>query len=69
MDVDVTDGAVGLVRLEAGVGPGGAGDDVGLAVGGCLVSLATLAPAPATDGVGDGPAVWTTPNHSALTAA
>ena len=69
MDVDVTDGAVGLVRLQAGVGPGGAGDDVGLAVGGSLVALATGAPAPATDGVRDGPAVWATPNHSALTAA
>ena len=66
MDVDVTDGAVGLVRLEAGVGPGGAGDDVGLTVGGCLVPLATLAPAPATDGVRDGPAVGTTSHHSGL---
>ena len=70
MNVDVVDCLAGLVCLQAGVVyAGGAGEDVALCVGGCLVAPPTATPPPRAHRVGDRPAVGATPNNPALTAA
>ena len=69
MNVDVVDCLACLVCLQAGVVyAGGAGEDVAVCVGGCLVAPPTATPPPRAHRVGDRPAVGATPNHPALTA-